>query len=452
MKYTFLFIALYFLSGCIKEQSFDYDLVVSNINLIDGTGSPMQKGVTIGIKDGKIVEIVSGTIGQGKKLIDGTDKFLIPGLFDCHVHTGDYERDFPRLIHYGVTSVFIPGGSLCTNEYYAAMRVRGSQDSIPAPNVFHTSQHFSMEGRHPAKTYANSNWREGESIFYLKDTLQIEQLIKKVSQNPIVGIKLTIEDGPAPPFIERIPQEFINKTVNEASKYGLEVYAHVSDNIELEMALRAGVQNIVHFTGIDIDQQDSVQMQLIKQFKKRNPSWVTTVMIDKSFLYPVHPEWFDVKEMLPEYRQMKEELTPNRVETATRYMEILTAEYGLAEGTLTAFIKPQVEDIRLLDDIGINMVLGTDTGNDFNFHGYSLHEEMQLLELGGMKPLDIIKMGTLNAAKMMKTDDSRGSIEVGKLADMVLVDHNPLASIRNSLSINTVIKNGVVQKRLAKGK
>jgi len=448
MKYAFFFITLIFLSGCNKKQSFDYDLAISNVNLIDGTGSQLQKNVTIGIRDGKIIEIDSVAIGKAKMSIDGSGKFLIPGLFDCHVHTADYKLDFPRFVHYGVTSVFITGGSLCTDEYYTAMRLQANQDSIPAPNVFHTSQHFSMEGRHPSKTYATNNWRDGESIFFLKDTLQIEELLKKVAQNPILGIKLTIEDGPAPPFVERMPQEFINKTVKEASKYDLEVYAHVSDNTELEMAIRGGVQNIVHFTGVNIDPQDSIQTGLIEQLSKRNPSWVTTLMIDKSFLYPLHPEWFDLKEMLTDYRQMKNEITPKSIEIAKMYLEFIKEEYGLEESSLSALMKPQVEDIQYLNDLGINMVLGTDAGNDLNYHGYSLHEEMQLLEFGGMKPLDIIKMGTLNAAKMMKTENSRGSIEVGKFADMVLLDRNPLESISNSLSINTVLKNGVIQKRI----
>lgn len=448
MKYICILISLFILSGCSKKRLAEYDLIVSNVTLIDGTGIPIREGITIGIKEGIIAVIDSNTISSESKRIDGTGKFLIPGLFDCHVHTGNFERDFPRFIHYGVTSVFITGGGLCTNEYYAAMRERGNQDTVPAPKVFHTSQHFSMEGRHPAKTYASSKWRDGESIFFLKDTLQIEQLVKQVAQNPILGIKLTIEDGPAPPFVERIPQEFIDKTVKEASKYGLEVYAHVSDNIELEMAIRGGVQNLVHFTGINLDQQDSNQMQLIKQFKDRNPSWVTTLMIDKSFFYPAHPEWFEVKEMLPEYRLMVDEITPGLVKQSGMYQKIIQDEYGLTDSTLSAFMKPQVEDIQFLYDLGFNMVLGSDTGNSFNFHGYSLHEEMQLLELGGMKPLDIIKMGTLNAAKMMKVEDRLGSIEVGKVANMILLDKNPLESIENTLAINSVIKNGVVQERL----
>lgn len=448
MKQLVTLISIVFLVGSTSQQPTQFDLVISNVNLIDGTGKPLQNEVSIGINAGKIVAIDTELPGIPVNHIDGSGKFLIPGLFDCHVHTGNFERDFPRFIHYGVTSIFITGGSLCTNDFYAAMRNLGNQDTIPAPIVFHTSQHFSMEGRHPSKTYSSSNWRDGASIFYLNDTLQIEQLVHEVSKFPIVGIKLTIEDGPAPPFVERIPQSFIDKTVKEASRYGLEVFAHVSDNKELEMAIKGGVQNLVHFTGVNIDPQDSIQRQLLEMFKKRNPYWVTTLMIDKSFLYPIHPEWFEAESMLAAYKESVNELDPGLIQRAKIYVRILMDEYGLTDDSLKSFMVPQVEDILFLYEEGFNMVLGTDTGNDFNFPGYSLHEEMQLLELGGMKRLDIIKMGTLNAAKMMNAQDSLGSIEVGKIANLVLLDKNPLEVINNTLSINSVIKRGVIQERI----
>lgn len=448
MRQLITLISILFLAGCTSEQSDQFDLVISNVNLIDGTGRPLQAGVSIGIQEGKIVAIDTAYLGHKENRIDGTGKFLIPGLFDGHVHTGNFKRDFPRFIHYGVTSIFITGGSQCTNDYYILMRKQGNQDTIPAPIVFHTSQHFSMEGRHPSKTYSNNNWRDGKSIFYLKDTLQIQHLVQEVSKYPIVGIKLTIEDGPAPPFVERIPQSFIDKTVKEASKYGLEVFAHVSDNIELEMAINGGVQNLVHFTGVNIDPKDSIQMKLLKSFLIRDPSWVTTLMIDKSFLYPLHPEWFESESMISAYKESIHELNPSLIKRAEIYISILMEEYGLTDNSLEAFMIPQVEDIRFLNGMGFNMVLGTDTGNDFNFPGYSLHEEMQLLELGGMEQLDIIKMGTLNAAKMMNAQDSLGSIEVGKIANFVLLDKNPLEDIGNTLSINSVIKRGVIQERI----
>ncbi|MEP3209694.1 MAG: amidohydrolase family protein [Maribacter sp.] len=439
---------LILISGCRNNPEVEYDLVIKNVNLIDGTGTSIQKAVTIAIDNKQIVAIGSESDLNASKIIDGSDKFLMPGLFDCHVHTGDFKEDFANLIHYGITSIFVPGGSRCTNTYYAAMRLMSKQDSTPAPRVFHTSQHFTMEGRHPAKTYGGFNRTHGENIFYLKDTTQIEELVKQVAQYPILGIKITIEDGPAPPFVERIPQRFVDKTVREASKYDLEVYAHISDNIELEMAVKAGVQNLVHYTGVNIDPNNNVHLNWIETLRDQDVSWVTTLMIDKSFLYPLHPEWFDEEAMLPKYKQAKEMLNPDRVNRAKNIAEALKYEYDLEESTFMSFVDHHVTDVHFLYDYGINMVLGSDTGNDFNFHGYSLHEEMQILELGGMKPIDIIKMGTLNAAKMMKSDDRLGSIEVGKLADMILLDKNPLESIRNCLSIHTVVKNGVIQQRV----
>jgi imidazolonepropionase-like amidohydrolase len=328
------------------------------------------------------------------------------------------------------------------------MRSLGNQNSIPAPRVFHTSQHFTMEGRHPVKTYGSSKWVEGETVYFLNDTTQIEELVKKVAQQPILGIKLTIEDGPHPPFVERMPQELINKVQREADKNGLEVFAHVSDNIELEMAINADIKNLVHFTGVDIDfQKDSV---LLSKIYKDSIDWVTTLMLDKSFLYPLYPEWIENEEIQNIFSE--DELSaiddPGYIFRANDYIGFMKEYLKLDTIDLKDVIKFQVDDIKILMDNGVNMVLGTDTGNEFIFPGYGLHEEMQLFELGGIDQLQIIKMATLNAAKMMKSDLTLGSIEQGKTADMILLDKNPLESISNTLSISTVIKGGVIQKRI----
>ncbi|MDC6389226.1 amidohydrolase family protein [Maribacter sp. PR1] len=444
-KIMFL-ITVVFLFGCNSDRNVEYDLLISNVNLIDGTGNAIQKEVSVGLTNGKIMAIGKGSIGMGKEMIDGTEKYLIPGLFDCHIHTSDYERDFPIYVHYGVTSVFVTGGSLCTDEYYAEMRQRGNQDSIPAPHVFHTSQHFSMEGRHPVKTY-KGNWVDGETVFLLKDTLQIEELVKSVSKNPIVGIKLTIEDGPHPPMVERMPQAFINKVQEEATKNGTDVFAHVSDNVELEMALDAGIQNFVHWTGIDIDfQKDTL---LLKKLYAIEPSFITTLTIDKGFLYPLFPEWVEAVRQEGIFDEADLEKANDSGYIARSNDNIKFWRYYLQKEDigLTDIASFQVDDIKKLQKKAINFALGTDTGT-FVLPGYSLHEEMLLFELGGMDRMEIIKMATLNAAKMMKAQDSLGSIEIGKMADMVLLDNNPLENIENTLHIHTVIKNGVVQKRL----
>ena len=446
MKHLSYLILLVILFSCNSTKQDSFDLVISNVNLIDGTGNPLQANVSIGIREGKIIAIDSSINEHAKNEIDGTGKFLIPGLFDCHVHTNDFESDFPKYVHYGVTSIFITGGSLCSNEYYAAMRAHGNQDTIPAPIVFHTSQHFTMEGRHPVKTY-KGNWIDGKSVFFLKDTLQIESLVKEVTQYPIVGIKLTIEEGPNPPWVERIPQEFINKVQKESTKNGTEVFAHVSDNIELEMAMNAGIQNLVHWTGIDLDfQRDTILVDKIYGVK---PSFISTLMIDKGFLYPLFPEWLEDLRLEGVFDEdyLEKADDPRYLARARDLMGFWKDYLKKDEVTLKDIASFQVDDIKVLTKNGIIFALGTDTGF-FVLPGYSLHEEMQLFELGGMDQLDIIKMTTLNAAKMMHAQDSLGSIENGKIANMILLDKNPLESISNTLAINKVIKRGVIQKRI----
>ncbi len=436
------------LSACSNTHSEKFDLIISNVNLIDGNGTPLRRAVNVYIKESRIVKIDEGDIlGQGD-LIDGTNKYLIPGLIDCHTHPSPYMENFPRFAHYGITSILVTGCSLCTDEYYAKMRELGNQDSLPAPRVFHTSQHFTMEGRHPVKTYTSSNWKPGKTIHLLKDSSQIKSLIKMMADSPIVGIKLTVEDGPFPPFVERIPQEFVDLVAEEASRYDLEVFAHASDNIEFMMALNAGVQNNLHYLEIDLDfESDST---IVKKLQRNGATIFTTFMLKKSWLYPFHPKWVKQLEETKIYALEEIEYLsdPSRKDKAIRILRGRKYMKNDEIPTLTSMLTDQYADLRFLDDNNINIVLGTDTGNDFILPGISLHEEMQIMELGGFTPLEIIKMTTHNAAKMLKQLDSLGTIEVGKYADMILLDRNPLDSISNTLSINRVIKNGHIQQRM----
>lgn len=100
------------------------------------------------------------------------------------------------------------------------------------------------------------------------------------------------------------------------------------------------------------------------------------------------------------------------------------------------------ENIRLINEAGGVMALGTDKSS-----GPALHREMELLVAAGISPLDVIRIGTLNAAKFIGKEKELGSISVGKLADMVLLDADPLADIDNAKKINMVIKNGVIIDR-----
>lgn len=439
------------LISCESEAKEEFDVVISNVNLIDGTGKPLRQNINVYIKDSLIVRLDS--ISFENKVVDniinGEGKYLIPGLIDGHTHPGNIQENFPRFIHYGVTGILVTGCGACSDEHFTEMRTLSAIDSIPSPKVYHTSQHFTMEGRHPIKTYRGDNWVNEKTVFLIEDTLQIEDYVRRVAENPIVGIKVTIEDGPDPPFVPRIPQEFVTKIVAEARKYDLEVFAHVSDMDEVMIAEKAGVQNIIHFLGVDIIPEQ--HEDIIESLGSKNTSWVTTLSLGKSFFYPLHPEWLSVPELVIAYPigQTKEKITPQRIQYANEMIKYLETVMEIASPNLENSTISSVADIKFLAGKGCNVVIGTDTYNEFIFPGYSMHEEMQMMEMGGFfTPLEIIKMSSHNGAEMLGVLDKTGTIEIGKYADMVLLDKNPLETISNTLKINTVIKNGKVQTRM----
>ena len=451
MKKIFLLFAVFgTLASCKEESKEGFDLIISNVNLIDGTGNPLRENITVYIKDSLIVKLDSiGTEkDQAHTIVDGKGKYLIPGLIDGHAHPGPPEENFPKFIHYGVTGILVPGCGHCSDEHFTMMRNISNDTVVPSPRVFHTSQHFTMEGRHPVKTYGGDQWVHEKTVFLLEDTLQIETYVKRVSKNPIQGIKVTIEDGPHPPFVPRIPQEFVTKIVKEAKKYDLEVFAHVDDMEEVRIAEKAGVQNIIHFIGVDVIWERD--KEVIESLGARNISWVTTLTMGKSFMYPLNPEWLEVPELARVYKpeETKAHITPDRIQLAHEINDFVENVLGIPDPNVENTSIPQVADIKLLEQAGCNIVIGTDTYNAFIFPGYSMHEEMEMMEIGGYEPLQIIKMATLNAAKMLHAENTLGSIEEGKIADMVLLDGNPLETITNTLKINTVFKSGRSEPRI----
>jgi len=423
-----------------------YDLAVTDVTLIDGTGAPSEAGVTVLVRDGRIAAITTGPLRQeAATVVDGTGRYLIPGLIDAHTHPFPVEETFPQFVHYGVTSLLITGGSTASRENLARVRALSEAGALPSPRVFHTSQHVTMEGRHPVKTYPSPDWVEGETVYFMRAAGDAEHIVEAVADQPIVGIKVTIEDGPEPPFVELIPVEFVAALVEAAHARGIEVFAHVSTVEGLRIAEAAGADHLVHFNGLGIDWERD--HEVIERLRARDASCVTTLVISKMFFYPVHPEWLDEVEAtgLFDANEIARLRAGRSAEEALAFLRTVT---GLADPTLDTVIRPQVEDLRELHRRGFNLVVGTDTGNDFIFPGLSLHEELELLAMG-FTPAELIPMATRNAAEMLGVLDEVGTLEVGKWADMVLLDRNPLDDIRHTRSIRAVFRGGAPQRRSA---
>ena len=439
-RFTKVTLALVGVFGCGFAPPVErYDLAIAGVTLIDGNGGPPRQDVSVYVRDGRIAAVADARQQRtAETVVDGAGKYLVPGLIDAHAHPFPVEESFPEFVRHGVTSILIPGCSVCSPENLARARALSTSGELAAPRVFHTSQHFTMEGRHPVKTYPSPDWVEGRTVYFLREQGDAAGAVEAVADQPIVGIKLTIEDGPVPPLVEMIPVERVREVVEAAHERGLEVFAHVSSVKGLRVAEAGGVDHLLHFVGLDIDWARDAAM--IDRLRQRDPSWVTTLMVDKALLYPLHPQWLEALEASG-VADADEILRLQASRSAGRSLEVLEQLYPGRRPTLEGILGPQVEDLRGLHDRGFSLVVGTDTANRFIFPGRSVHEEMEILALG-FEPSEILPIATRNAAAMLGALDELGTLEVGKRADMVLLEADPLEDIRNVRRIGGVWRDG----------
>jgi len=443
-----------------NKPNFNVDLVISNINVIDGTGSPMQSGKSVVVKDGRILAIVSVLTDsiQPTKVIDGTGKFLIPGLIDAHVHLagagyGEYtKKNFPetlnQLLHFGVTSILIPGGSRGTYENVRELKSKEMDSGWVSPRIHYTSLICTPPGGHPAKTYGSSFYVDKQSIYFIEDSADVAVAAKEAREQGAFGIKIILEDGPMPPLVERMSADLINYFSQLGDEYDLPVLAHVSDMEEVRLGVENEVDAFMHFAGVQIDwDQDQ---QVIDRIAARQLPWVTTLMIEKSFLYPLYPNWLESERIVQNYPQelidgLRERLPELEKESRTVFEMFL----GTDSVTYKQAMQKSCFDIKRLHDEEVKLVLGTDVGGrPFIFPGYAAHEEMSIYEMAGIPPLEIIKIATQNGAEFLTRGDELGTLEPGKLADMIILNSDPLEAIQNTLAIDKVFKAGLEQKRL----
>jgi len=446
------------LTGCSSNQP-EYDLIISNVNLIDGTGKPLRPNTNVFVKDGKIVKINSKTIqtDNSDRNLDGSGKYLIPGLIDAHMHLLDGKDQFEKVkrqmhqcIHYGITTILIPGGSNASYPEIDTLVQQERKKSIISPHIYYTSLICTIKGAHPMKTYGANYYKDSVSVYVVKGTDHIKHIVKEAAEHNALGMKIIVEDGPAPPFVRRMPANYVSAFSSESAKYNLKVFAHISDMEEAKICVNNGVDALMHFTGVRVNWQND--RKFIDKVVTDSISWVTTVMIAKSFYYPLHKERLDLEELRKVYGS--DEIDPlldadGSLEKESRKILSRYSPSGKVPPSKTIII-PMMQDIKKLYDKGVNIVMGTDVGGrPYILPGISVHEEMELMQQGGIPPIDIIKISTHNAAKMLGILHKTGTIEQEKTADMVLLNENPLEDISNTLSIQQVIKDGTIQRRIA---
>ena len=412
-------------------------LVIRGATLIDGTGRPPIANATVVIEGNTIKE--AGAQAQapaGATVVSGAGKFLIPGLIDAHVHlrggngpggrgapgvTPEQEREGIRALHSylysGVTTIFDAGNRPA---FIMSLREKERSGAIVSPRIFATGGTVASPGGHGGP-YNVEAWPGDRKL--LDEHLATKPDLAKIGQDD--------HGWGTRPLITQLPNDLLEKIIRYYHSKGVRIIIHVSNEQNAIEAIYAGADTLAHPI-IQAPMSDAyVRMMSVKHVPT-----VSTLTIGENYSrLAEHPEFLD----LPLYRDTIDPAERQRLKTE----ESNTQTQNRWAWWMKVMTPVAQDNLKRLNAIGKDIVAaGTDQTS-----GPALHRELELLAAAGISPADVIVMATRNAARALGKQAELGTIEAGKLADVVLLKADPTLDINNAKLVDTVIKNGRVVDR-----
>jgi imidazolonepropionase-like amidohydrolase len=394
-------------------------LAITNVTLIDGTGAAPHHAAAVYVDDGRITNIVnSGAVPEASDkldVIDGTGKYLIPGLWDMHAHYEQVEWG-PIYLAAGVTTV-----RDCGNEFDFITTVRDALQSGRGigPRLLIAGI---VDGTGPISLGAIT-----------ADTPeQARDVVRRYKKAGAVQIKIYSSMKPS----------LVPVIADEAHKLGLTVTGHVPEGMTTPQAVAAGYDGINHISFVA---RDLLHME---RGKPAPPIDFTTPEAKKQLaLFKSHHTVFDDTIALYETLSRStdtplETLEPGIAHVAPTLATALNAT-GVSPAKASEFAKRYAALLATLRELhrrGLTIVAGTDQ----DVPGYSLHRELEIYVQAGFTPMEALQAATIVPARVLKLDKQLGTLEIGKRADMLLLDGDPLADIRNTRRIAKTISGGTV--------
>lgn len=402
-------------------------IVIRNVTLIDGTGAAARPDVTVTVVDGRISAVGTAAVAPaGATVLDGTGKWLIPGLWDMHVHltvAGDVAA--PVLLANGVTGVRDAGGDLDILDW---MRARIADGLLPGPRIFRAGPF--VDGSKPGVPYR-----------LLIDTPEDgRRAVGFLKRRGVDFIKVHTAAPPAAYFA----------LLEEAARAGLQVIGHIPLDADPAQAIAAGHGSVEHVVALfegPVRQKvkaGKTELQAAAEFTDEEMARLGQAMAARG-------TWFDPT--LIAYRVRTDRLNVPAEDDA---------RYRYVSASLRAYWKtvPRLKDApetrerlgrgwdhfiavaRAMRRERVRFLVGTDLGGVNVYPGFHVHDELRWLVEVGFTPLEVIAIATRNSAESLGRLQELGTIERGKRADLVLLEADPLRDIGNTRAIAAVIADG----------
>ena len=384
---------------------------LTHATLIDpATDGPPARNVTVLVRDGKIAALGSGIpIPPHTRTFDLTGKFIVPGLWDTHAHFEQWEWG-PAYLACGVTSVRDVGNEI---EFLVPLRNSLNAGRGLGPRIYTAGLIDSDPGSLTSE--------------HAEDAATARAIVRRYHDLGYEEIKI----------YQSLKPELIPIVAQEAHRLGMKVTGHVPTGTDAITAVRDGMDMINHIsfvtrvmrpqgvTGVRADSSEA--KAAIKLFLERQTIIEPTLARSE---FNLHPE-----------RQPFSELEPSVIRLPPELAVILNnsgIERAREERAAVAF-RTALETTKILYEAGVPILAGSDQV----VPGASLLRELELLVRAGLKPIDAIRSATTVPAKVLNISDS-GKIEVGKRADLVILDANPLIDIANIRRVRLTVLGGKV--------
>lgn len=465
----FLFYLVLFLTLCVtalilwpiadtEVPAYHEEFVLKGVNIVDVETGDIKTAKDVHIAQGEIKDISAAEESQYSTVhvVDAEGKYLIPGLWDMHSHSTRLSPSMhhPLQVAHGVTGVRELSGNLGKPDAYWAgaterkvwnQEIRGNQRVAPR---FIQQSSFQLDG-------AASIPDSFPSFYRLDKPEDVEPMLKAFQSQDVDFLKVYFQ----------IPAEAYRVLAKKAPDYGLHLAGHKPIYIDLEEAVKLGQRSFEHgrifffecaelyaelhsenwkqvfiaskkmfINGCD-ENRTTELMQLMAEYQAH---WVPTLLTMKVSAFADHKEFIDNANLDYVMYLRKKLMWDFDIKRSAQ----INLEQGANHDNLKLYKRAQ-QHLLQAKKIGVPIMAGTDTTDSNNFAGVSLHYELTDLVDSGLSPLEALQAATLVPANYADLQDVHGSIDVGKRADLLVLDENPLVEIANTQKINAVILNGV---------
>jgi imidazolonepropionase-like amidohydrolase len=412
--------------------------VITGATLFDGTGRPEVKDAVVIIEGNRIKQAgpkQSVRIPRGAQVIDASGKYIIPGLADMHNHLDsdsvgitqrekDFKGSLQRMLGWGFTLLFDPASR--NLEARPELKKLAAPDGAPYPHYYSVGRTFGAKGGH------------GPDTKYTPETVEdARAAVREVKAANTDAIKIYYTDLRYVTTQRRpmLKPEVMAAIVDEAHKQGLKVYVHAPVLEFAKEVLRAGVDGLAH--GI---LSDPIDDEFIALMKRNKAVYVSTNSVFESVSditgWSRRAAAADERGILP--KEVYE----------TGSSPELEKQWNKKWNNIS-YMKERLPilraNLRKVYDAGIPVVAGSDSSGAFV--GLASQIELMLQVESGLTPRESLQTATLNAARMIGREKDLGSVEPGKLADMLILDADPLADIGNIRRIYRIVKGGILYEQ-----